>query len=271
MSKTNERGSSPTGRMPVVFAGHGSPMNAIEENRWSRGFRDLTKHIPRPKAIFVISAHWYVRGTYLTGNVAPKTLHDFSGFPQALHEVTYPAKGHVELAKRVRALVGEDRAALRTDWGFDHGTWSVLKWMYPTANIPVIQLSIDRRLREPAHADLGRQLMELRDDGVLILGSGNIVHNLGDAISRMGDRDVKTPAWALEFDETTAKAVEQHDSATLLSLASATEIGRKSHPTPDHWLPLLYALGATNKNDSVRFTSESFAWGSLSMRNIIWG
>ena len=143
--------------------------------------------------------------------------------------------------------------------------------MYPDANVPVIQMSIDQRLREPAHFDLGRSLVELRDDGVLIVGSGNIVHNLGDAFSRLGSRDFETPPWALEFDETTAKAVEQHDSAALLSLASETGIGRKSHPTPDHWLPLIYTLGATDKNDAVQFTSDGFDLGSLSMRNIVWG
>ena len=267
----NEKLTKPNAaaRMPVVFVGHGSPMNAIEDNRWSRGFRDLTASFPRPKAILAISAHWYVRGTYLTGNSEPETIHDFSGFPRALHEIRYPAKGHVDLAKRVRTLFGEEQASLRTDWGLDHGTWSVLRWMYPEADVPVIQLSIDRRLREPAHFDMARSLAELRDEGVLIVGSGNVVHNLGDVISRMRSHDLVTPSWAREFDDTAKKAMEQRDTGTLLTIASETEVGRMSHPSPDHWLPLIYAMGATDERDVAQFSSEGFDWGSLSMRNIL--
>lgn len=270
MSET-KRQSKPATRMPVVFVGHGSPMNAIEDNRWSQGFQQLTSSFPQPRAILVISAHWYTRGTYLTGDADPRTIHDFSGFPRALYEVTYPAKGHVTLAKRVVDLLDHKRVSLSTEWGFDHGTWSILKWMYPEADIPVVQLSISRPLREPAHFEFGRSLKELRDDGVLIVGSGNVVHNLSDAISRMYSRDLETPPWAREFDETVAKAVEQHDTKTLLSLASRSDAGRMAHPSPDHWLPLLYALGASDDSDTVRFTSEGFDWGSISMRNIVWG
>ena len=257
--------------LPVVFVGHGSPLNAIEDNRWSRGFRALTAPFPRPGAILVISAHWYTNGTYLTGNQEPKTIHDFSGFPPALSEVTYPAAGNVDLAKRVRDLVGRDRASLDVKWGFDHGSWSVLKWMYPAADIPVIQLSIDRHLAERAHFDIGRSLQELRGDGVLIVGSGNIVHNLRDAFERRQSRVSDTPRWAREFDETVAKAAQQHDTAALVSVASQTDAGKRAHPTPDHWLPFLYTLGASDVGDSVRFSNEGFDWGSIAMRSIIWG
>lgn len=260
-----------TSRMPVVFAGHGSPMNAIEDNQWSKGFRELGVTLPRPKAILAISAHWYTRGTYLTEQEAPKTIHDFGGFSPALYEVQYPAKGNPSLAKSVGALIDPKRRSLRSDWGYDHGTWSVLRWMYPEADVPVIQLSIDRRQRIPVHFEIGRSLRQLREEGVLIIGSGNVVHNLGDAISRMHSRDMNTPAWARDFDDSVKKATRQRDTSALLSLATETESGRMSHPSPDHWLPYIYALGATDEQDEIRFTSESFDMGSISMRNVVWG
>lgn len=257
--------------MPVLFVGHGSPMNVIEDNRWSRGFAALRELVPRPEAILAVSAHWFVAGTYLTGNSRPRTIHDFSGFPRALYEVDYPAPGNVGLAERVRGILGEDRAALSADWGLDHGTWSVLKWMYPDADIPVIQLSMDHRIDLRRHYELGSSLAQLRDEGVLILGSGNAVHNLRDASQRMRNQSTGTPVWARRFDETVKKTIEQHDTAALLSLWPDTDDGRMAHPTPDHWLPLIYAHAATDVGDSVRFPMEGFDWGSLSMRNIVFG
>ncbi|HRI09521.1 MAG TPA: 4,5-DOPA dioxygenase extradiol, partial [Nannocystaceae bacterium] len=191
---------SPAERPPVLFIGHGSPMNAIEDNQWSRGLRTLAGALPRPRAILAISAHWYVDGTLLTVDAAPRTIHDFGGFPRALYEIRYPAPGAPDLAARVRRLVAAAADAPPGAWGLDHGTWSVLRWLYPDADVPVVQLSLDRRLSPAAHHELGRALADLRDDGVMILGSGNITHNLRDAITRMQSGDHQTPAWARRFD-----------------------------------------------------------------------
>lgn len=260
------------GRMPVLFVGHGSPMNVIEDNRWSQGFAALRELIPtEPTAILAISAHWFVDGTFLTGNAQPKTIHDFSGFPQALYEIDYPAPGKVDLAQRVRRILGEERAALSTDWGLDHGTWSVLRWMFPEAKVPVIQLSIDRRLDVAHHYALGRSLAELRHEGVLILGSGNVVHNLRDAFSRRKARNTDTPEWAQRFDLTVERVLTQHDSDALVKLLPESEDGRLAHPTPDHWLPLIYAQAASSEEDRVHFPTTGFDWGSISMRNIVFG
>ncbi len=260
-----------TGRMPVVFVGHGSPMNVVEDNRWSRGFAALRDEIPTPKAILAISAHWFVDGTYLTGNAQPKTIHDFGGFPQALYEIQYPAPGHLDLAQRVRGLLAHANAELNHEWGFDHGTWSVLHWMYPGATIPLIQLSINHRLTMRQHYEIGRSLAALRDEGVLILGSGNVVHNLRDAFTRMRSGNHDTPDWARRFDDAVKQATLQHDAQTILSLWPDTDDGRLAHPSPDHWLPLLYVLGASEDRDRVRFPMEGFDAGSISMRNIIVG
>lgn len=257
-------------RMPVVFVGHGSPMNAIEDNRWSRGFAELGRMLPRPAAILSVSAHWFVDGLYLTGDARPKTLHDFGGFPPALYEVDYPAPGKVDLAERVRALLGERDASLSTRWGLDHGTWSVLKWIYPHADVPVVQLSIDRRLGLREHLELARSLRDLRQQGVLVMGSGNVVHNLSDAFRRMQTGDATTPEWAARFDATVKAATLQGDAAALVSLWDASDDRRLAHPTPDHWLPFIYALGATDADDQARFPTEGFDLGSLSMRNVLW-
>lgn len=260
-----------TGRMPVIFVGHGSPMNVVQDNEWTRGFVELAGQIPRPKAILSVSAHWYVSGTWLTGNENPRTIHDFGGFPQALYEIQYPAPGNVDLASRIRAILGEERSSLKTDWGLDHGTWTVLKWMYPDADIPVLQLSIDRRLGMRAHYELARSLSEVRNEGVLVMGSGNITHNLRDAAGRMRTGNIETPDWARRYDDTVAKALEQHDAETLVSLWESSSDGTLAHPTPDHWLPLLYTVGASDERDAVRFPTTGFDLGSLSMRNVILG
>jgi 4,5-DOPA dioxygenase extradiol len=257
--------------MPVVFVGHGSPMNVVLDNVWSRGFAGLSGEVPEPAAILAVSAHWYVGGTYVTGNASPRTIHDFSGFPQALYEIQYPAPGHLDLAKRVRGLLREAHAALSADWGLDHGTWSVLKWMYPDARIPVIQLSIDRRLSPERHLEIGRSLAELREEGVLILGSGNVTHNLRDAFTRLRKGENATPDWARRFDAEIAKSLEQHDTARLLTAWRETDDGRRSHPTADHYLPLLYTHGATWADEPVRFPIEGFDIGSISMRAVVVG
>jgi len=255
--------------MPVAFVGHGSPMNAIEDNAWSRGFRDLGSRLPRPSAVLVISAHWYTRGTAVTANERPPTIHDFGGFPEPLYEMRYPAKGDPDLADRVVNLVGPGLASTSLDWGLDHGTWSVLHHMWRQADVPVVQLSIDGRASASRHVEIGRAIAPLRDEDVLILGSGNIVHNLGDAFGRMRSGDVSTPAWAAEFDDAVVGGLEARDTAALARLIGSPE-GRKAHPTPEHYLPLLYAAGAAG-DDPVSFHITGFDLGSLSMRAVIFG
>src|SRR5919201_1406075 len=237
--------------MPVLFVGHGSPLNAIEDNAWSRGFRKLAGLLPQPKAILSISAHWYVPGTYLTGDERPRTIHDFGGFPRELYEQQYPAPGSVALAERVSKLVGRG-ASLRTDWGLDHGTWTVLKYLRPEADVPVVQLSIDGRLAPQGHLEIGRALAPLREEGVLILGSGNVTHNLRHAFSSWQRGDTQTPSWAHTFDADVAAAAGQHDGPALAQLAESAS-GRISHPTPDHYYPLLYTAGAADAGDTVKF------------------
>ncbi len=246
-------------------------MNLAEENRWNRGFVELATQIPTPRAILAISAHWFVEGTFVTANESPRTIHDFAGFPDALSEIQYPAPGGPELARRVCDLIGDDRAALTTDWGLDHGTWSVLYWMYPDARVPVVQLSIDSRLPASGHLEVGHRLAELREEGVLVLASGNLTHNLPDAFRRMREGRTDTPDWARRFDDLTAATITERDTGGLLALWPDNADGRRSHPTPDHWLPVLYAYGASRSDDSVRFPVSGFDLGSLSMRSIIFG
>jgi 4,5-DOPA dioxygenase extradiol len=247
-------------RTPVIFVGHGSPMNAIEDNPWSRGFAALGALVGKPRAILCVSAHWFVPGTFVTGEDQPRTIHDFGGFPDELYQVRYPAPGSAELAYRVGQLTS---ATPRGDWGLDHGTWSVLSHTFPKADVPVVQLSIDYRLAPQEHVDLGRKLAPLRDEGVLILGSGNMTHNLRHAFTR---RDL--PAWAEQFDAAAAEACKLRDAPALANLLT-TENGRRSHPTPDHYLPLLYVAGAASNDDQVSFPIHGFDLGSLSMRSVL--
>ncbi len=257
-----------TPRMPVLFVGHGSPMNAIEDNRWSQGFTKLGQLVPLPKAIVAVSAHWYVNGTYTTGNEKPETIHDFGGFPPELYEVQYPAKGDPALAARVASLMGP-RAEVSQEWGLDHGTWSVVKFLRPKADVPVIQLSIDARLPIADHLALGRALKPLRDEGVLVIGSGNITHNLRHAFMSLRSGKIEQVPWATDFDADISKALTQHDAA-FLAQAPTTENGRMSHPTLDHYLPLLYAAGA-GEGDAVTFPITGFDLASLSMRSVMFG
>jgi len=258
-----------TARMPVLFVGHGSPLYAIQDNQWSRGFRALTELVPRPRAIVMISAHWYTDGTFVTGNERPPTIHDFYGFPRELQEVQYPAPGDPQLARRVRDLVGQGRAELRAEvndeWGLDHGAWSVLRWMYPQADVPVIQLSIDRNLTVPEHLEMAQSLATLRDDNVLIIGSGNVTHNLRDLMMRMQTGDTVVPVWARRFDERLKEILLQRDTDDLVKLWPTSDDARRSHPTPDHFLPIVYAYAATDSHDETLFPIEGFDH-SASMR-----
>ena len=255
-------------RQPVLFLGHGSPMNAIEDNRWSRAFIALGKALPAPRAVLAISAHWFIDDTALTGNDAPKTIHDFGGFPRALYEVEYPAPGDAKLAANIASLLGPD-ATLRNDWGVDHGTWSVLRHLRPEADLPVIQLSIDANKSPAEHLAIGKELRALRDEGVLIAGSGNLTHNLRHAITAMRSGETQTPDWASRFDANLATAIEQGDDEFLVN-ALGTRDGQLSHPSPDHFLPLLYAYGASDERDTATSPISGFDLASLSMRTIRW-
>jgi 4,5-DOPA dioxygenase extradiol len=251
----------------VLFVGHGSPMNAISDNEWSRGFRALGDRLPRPRAILAVSAHWYLPDTLLTGEPTPRTIHDFWGFPRELHELRYPAPGEPALARRVAGLLGGDTVA---DWGLDHGTWSVLVHTHPAADVPVVQLSIDERLPAERHLAIGRALAPLRDEGVLVMASGNIVHNLRHALSSADRGLTAPPAWATDFDAAVAGALERHDLAFLAAALTGPQ-GSRAHPTPEHYLPLLYAAGAAGDAGPVRFPLTGFDLGSLSMRAVLFG
>ena len=259
---------------PVLFIGHGSPMNAIEDNRWSRAFRALALELPRPRAVLAVSAHWYGRGSWVTAQERPETIHDFGGFPQALFDVDYPAPGAPELARRVRELAGAEVVRESVEWGLDHGTWSVLVHLLPAADVPVVQLSLDASLSPQEHLALAERLRPLPAEGVLVLGSGNAVHNLGDAFARMGAGDETVPEWSAAFDADVARACAERDSA-FLARALETPAGRRSHPTAEHYLPLLYAAGAAHAGAQASFPPVTFPVTgfdhSLSMRSVRFG
>ncbi len=254
--------------MPVVFIGHGTPLNAIEDNPWSRAFRALGERLPTPKAIVAVSAHWQVPGWQVTGNEDPKTIHDFGGFPRELFAVQYPAKGAPALATQVAALLPYGQVSL--DWGLDHGAWSVLRHLRPKADVPVVQLSLDQRSSPGEHLAVGARLGSLREQGVLVVASGNLVHNLRHAFSSLRQKVTETPAWATRFDAEATRALEQHDGRALAKLLE-TEDGKMAHPTVEHFLPVLVALGATDRHDSVTFPITGFDMASLSMRAVQFG
>ncbi|MBX9766587.1 MAG: 4,5-DOPA dioxygenase extradiol [Bdellovibrionales bacterium] len=251
---------------PSIFIGHGSPMNAIQKNDFTDTLVKLGEALPRPKAILVISAHWMTRGTWVLTMDQPRTIHDFYGFPKELFDVRYPAKGSAETASLLQSLVpnpkiGSDSA----DWGLDHGTWSVLKHLYPEADIPTLQLSLAMDQGPEYHFALGQQLAQLRAHGVMILGSGNIVHNLGRI---KWEQDAPAFDWAIEFDEWSKQRLLDRDFSALTKEALKTEAGKLSIPTPDHYLPLLYVLGASNSNDALTFEYEGLQNASISMRSV---
>jgi 4,5-DOPA dioxygenase extradiol len=240
-------------------------MNAIEDNAFSRGQAALGSLDPRPRAVLAVSAHWESDGTFTTLDDRPATIHDFGGFPAELYAMRYPAPGDAALARRAARLTGGSAADGR---GLDHGTWSVLHRMYPDADVPVVQLSLDVRATAGEHLALGRALAPLRDDGVLILGSGNLTHDLRDAFARARRGDSSTPDWAARFDAGVARALETRDAEWLVH-ALQTEDGRRAHPTAEHYLPILYAFGATDEGDTASFPLTGFDLGSLSMRCVL--
>jgi 4,5-DOPA dioxygenase extradiol len=249
---------------PALFVGHGNPMNAIEDNPYSLGWEAMGRALPVPKAIVCVSAHWETRGTFLTASETPQTIHDFGGFPQALFDVQYPAPGSPLLAELTHhALTPQADAGLTQDWGLDHGAWSVLCRMFPEARVPVVQLSLDATQPADFHFTLGQELQKLRKRGVLLVGSGNIVHNLRRAIWQ----DIAAD-WAVEFDEVSRERIATGDNAALIGYETLGEAARLSIPTPEHYLPLLYILGARKPDEPVMFFNEGVTLNSISMRSL---
>lgn len=258
--------SSP--KMPVLFLGHGSPMNAIEENEFVEGFRNIGKSIPRTDAILCVSAHWETRGTFVTAMDRPKTIHDFGGFPKALYEVQYPAPGKPGLANEVKSLISGTTVELDHKWGLDHGAWSVIKHMYPSADVPVIEMSLDYYQTPQYHYDLSKQLASLRKKGVLIIGSGNMVHNLGLVAWDKFDSDNFAFDWAQEASEKMKKYILNGDHKKLINYRCHGKAFELAIPTPEHYLPLLYVLALQEENDDVQLFNDKAVAGSLTMTSV---
>ncbi|QMT60668.1 4,5-DOPA dioxygenase extradiol [Legionella sp. PC997] len=256
-------------KMPVLFIGHGSPVNAIEDNPFTKMLRKLAKKLPPPESILCISAHWLTARTWITHTPFPRTIHDFHKGPTELFKVNYPAPGAPELAEKVKAAIQTPHIQLDKHWGFDQGIWIVFNHMYPNADIPIIQLSIN--MAEPAeyHFELGNRLRSLRNQGVLIVGSGNIVHN--DKMIIWDNPNAPPYPWAIEFDEHVKQCISQKNYKPLLEELLFTEVGRLSVPSPDHYFPLLYTLGASEADDSLDFEFEKIQFGSVSMRSFSLG
>lgn len=259
---------SNTDKMPVLFLGHGSPMNAIEENQFVAGFRNLAKTLPQPNAILCISAHWFTNGTKVTSMQMPRTIHDFGGFPQALFDVQYPAKGSPELAVETKKILEPVHVDLDEHWGLDHGAWSVIKHLYPDANVPVIQLSIDYTKSGQYHFELAQKLQSLRHKGVLIIGSGNIVHNLRLVDFRNFDKDNYGFDWAIEARETINNYLLDGNFQPLMDFEKMNKAVQLAIPTPDHYLPLLYTLGLKEKSEELSLFNDKLLAGSLSMTSV---
>lgn len=256
-------------RMPAVFVGHGNPLNALAQNTWTEAWRALAAAFPRPRAILCVSAHWYLPGTRVTGNDRPRTIHDFGGFPRPLYDVQYPAAGAPELARRVQELLVPTPVVLDDGWGLDHGAWSVLVHMYPDASVPVIQLGIDETAAAAEHYQLARRLRPLRDEGVLILGSGNAVHNLH--AYAWGRRVVEPYDWAVRFERTLRELITAGDLDAVAAYEALGADATLSAPTPEHFLPLLYVLAQREEGDAVSFPMEGFDGGSVSMLGVLLG
>ncbi len=262
---TDDHGASE--RMPLLFVGHGNPMNAIEDNRFSTAWKEIGAQLPRPKAILSVSAHWLSRGTKVLAMERPRTIHDFGGFPEELFAQQYPAPGAPEFARETQRLSASRHIALDDEWGFDHGTWSVLLQMFPKADIPVYQLSIDYSKPMEYHYGLAQEIRSLRDKGVMVVGSGNIVHNLR-AIN--WSANAKPYDWALEFDATIKQWIEQGDHSAVLDFQRLGPVAQQAHPTYDHFLPLMYVLGFQHSREEPAFFNDSFDMSSVSMRSMLY-
>lgn len=259
--------SQTTTTMPVLFVGHGNPLLSITDNRYTQGWAALGKALPQPRAILAISAHWYIPETSVTVMNPPRTIHDFYGFPEELFQIGYPAPGSPELAEQVADMLRPDQVSLDQEWGLDHGTWSVLRHVYPQAQIPVIQLSLDLRNGAEEHFLLGRRLFDLRKEGILIVGSGNVVHNLR-AFS-WGKPAMTSPGWALDFEAWNRSNLLAGKPEALVDYLATGEMAAFSAPTPEHYLPLLYLAGLQEKTDEVSFPVEGFDGGTMSMLSIL--
>lgn len=254
--------------MPALFLGHGSPMNAIEENEFVKGFRNIAQSIEIPKAIICVSAHWYTKGTKVTAMEIPRTIHDFYGFPPALYDVQYPAKGEPSLAAFTQSILSPITIELDDQWGLDHGAWSVIKHLYPKADIPVIQLSIDYTQPAAYHFELAKQLQTLREKGVLIIGSGNIIHNLKLVDWANFDKEDYGYDWAIEARATMNKLLLSGDYSPLLNYEKQGAAFKLAIPSPDHFLPLIYTLGLQKKNETIEIFNDKLMAGSLSMTSV---
>ncbi len=260
-------------RMPVLFIGHGSPMNAIEDNPWSREWGEWGKKLPAPRAILCISAHWETHGSGVTAMEQPRTIHDFGGFPPELYAVQYPAPGSPWLASRVQSIVHHARVEPDQSWGLDHGCWSILHVMYPQANIPVVQLSLNHDAPAQYHYDLAKELAPLREEGVLILASGNMVHNLRRVVFRNGTvEDFNVPYgldWAIEANDLFKKLILENQHQALIDYRKLGNAVQMAIPTPEHYLPMLYSLALKGENESVTFFNDVALAGSLTMTSMI--
>lgn len=257
-----------TEKMPVLFLGHGSPMNAIEENEFVAGFRKISADIKKPKSILCISAHWETRGTFVTAMEHPRTIHDFGGFPKALYDVQYPAPGNPRLANQIKETVQSSQVEPDVQWGLDHGAWSVIKQMYPNADIPVLQFSLDRNKTPKYHYELAKELVFLREKGVLIIGSGNMVHNLGLVAWDKLNSDNYGYDWALEANEKMKKFILDNDHQSLINYSSQGREFQLSIPTPEHFLPLIYSMALKEKDEQISIFNDKAVAGSLTMTSV---
>jgi len=260
--------STDTGTMPVLFVGHGSPMYAVEENEFVESWRNLGKELPKPKAIICISAHWETRGTQVTAMQHPPTLHDFGGFPRELYEVQYPVPGDPDLAKETIRLITGTSVLPDEKWGLDHGTWSVIRRIYPKADIPVIQLSLDYHKSPEEHYNLAKELASFREKGVLIVGSGNIVHNLRHVAWDKPDDEEYGHDWAIEANEMIKKLIVENNHKALIDYKTLGVAVQMAVPSPDHYLPLLYALALKKENEELSFFNDKAVMGSLTMTSL---
>lgn len=259
---------APTEKMPVLFLGHGSPMNAIEENEFVQGFRSVAAGLPKPRAILCVSAHWETRGTFVTAMPNPPTIHDFGGFPKALFDVQYPAPGSPTLARETKALVRKTEVGLDDKWGLDHGAWSVIKHLYPKADVPVIQMSLDHYQTPEYHYELARELSSLRRKGIIIIGSGNMVHNLGMvAWDKLNAVDYAYD-WAREASEKMKRFILEGDHQSLVKFRSQGKAFDLAIPTPEHFLPLLYTVALKDEKDEVSLFNDKAVAGSLTMTSV---
>lgn len=254
-----------TEKMPVLFVGHGSPMNAIEQNEFTRGWQTISHNLPKPKAILCISAHWETKGTFVTAMAKPPTIHDFGGFPQALFDVQYPAPGSPELASETKNMVTTTEIGLDEKWGLDHGAWSVIRVMYPGADIPVIQMSLDYFQDPQYHYDLAKHLAVLREKGILIIGSGNMVHNLRILDWKNADRGFD---WAQEANAKFKKLITDNEHKQLINYKQLGREVELAVPSPEHYLPLLYSLALKTENEAISFFNDKSVMGSISMTSV---